>query len=362
VTYGGVVGKHFKDTRKGQPRINTIRRRVVEPELLQGKIPEAVRKHQAEMIERMGEDRALIVAYQLAKEEETPETSRAVWNRVIQVEKFYTQPDHREKIELLAKKLESQGHHELARQAERIRNCAIYYNSNQLQPKLCRKRECPIFQYQRNLEWKEKFYSKAREFINAFSSRRWIFLTYKMNPVPVEEVRQALKHINPSFQRLTKSKEFPSVGWIRAINTFPNSTGGVEIEIKILAAFEKGFFGSRNYMDHKQVSYLWQKCLRYDYQPKARVQHLKLLDPSVLVNLVGDFTQEIDYTSFDAKEFIEFIQQVRRLKSILLGGEVKTFFQQVKLQRLPENWEEYFEYQVNNQSGGRVRPKANKFR
>lgn len=361
ITYGGVVAEYFRKL-QSDPSYRRIpqKRDIVEPILLQANIPEAVKRQQFDTIARMGEDKALIIAYQVAQEHETPETSRAVWKRVVQLENFYTQPDHREKIDLLAEKLGSKGNPTLLRQAERIKNCAIYY-TNQLDPKFCGKRECPICQYQRQLQWMQRFQSKAREFINAFADRRWVLVTCKISQTPVAQIRQTLKHVNASLQRLMQLKVIGNnnVGWIRATSVVPAlDVNEVNIEAKILIAFKKGFFG-KNYISCKLWNEFWQQSLRRSHSSEVTVNHLKLLVPSVLVDIVGEFAQEVDFSLLEGDAFVELTQQMRNLRSISMGGEVRNFFREVKLQRLPNNWEEYFEYQISNQSGGRVRKPRN---
>jgi plasmid rolling circle replication initiator protein Rep len=78
--------------------------------------------------------------------------------------------------------------------------------------RFCRVRTCPVCQWRRSLMWKAKAYQALPKVVKDFPKHRWLFLTLTVKNCPVEELRSILIHLNKSFVRLTKLKDWPADG------------------------------------------------------------------------------------------------------------------------------------------------------
>ncbi|WP_338057085.1 protein rep, partial [Salinivibrio socompensis] len=93
----------------------------------------------------------------------------------------------------------------------------------------CRVRHCPVCQWRRTLMWQARFYQAMPRLAAEHPKARWIFLTLTVKNCQISELRDTLKHMNASWQRLKDRKEFKTVsGWIarrksRAARTAPHT-------------------------------------------------------------------------------------------------------------------------------------------
>ena len=56
--------------------------------------------------------------------------------------------------------------------------------------------------------WQARFYQSLPTIVQEHPKARWLFLTLTVRNMPVCELRDALQHMNKSWQRLIKRKEF----------------------------------------------------------------------------------------------------------------------------------------------------------
>ena len=108
---------------------------------------------------------------------------------------------------------------ELSKYAERINACSgiLKFGVNPDQGKLvlkqaffCRVRHCPVCQWRRSLLWRAVMFQQLPSIQERFPTHRWVFLTLTVKNPPVTELRDTLKHMNDSWQRLIQTKRFKS--------------------------------------------------------------------------------------------------------------------------------------------------------
>ena len=74
----------------------------------------------------------------------------------------------------------------------------------------CRVRHCPVCQWRRSLLWRAVMFQQLPSIQERFPTHRWVFLTLTVKNPPVTELRDTLKHMNDSWQRLIQTKRFKS--------------------------------------------------------------------------------------------------------------------------------------------------------
>lgn len=187
---------------------------------------------------------------------------------------------------------------EFGRYHERMTDCSTFLsygiNSDDAlklkHANFCRVRHCPVCQWRRSLLWKSNMYVAYDEIKKQYPTGRWVFLTLTVRNCEITNLRDTLRHMNQSWQRLIKRKEFSVVnGWIRTTEiTRPKEknnnnrkkicsiTGNTHAHPHFhVMLFVKASYFSTGYITQQRWSDLWREVLRVDYQPIVDVRAVK---------------------------------------------------------------------------------------
>lgn len=114
---------------------------------------------------------------------------------------------------------------EFERYSERMGGCSgwLKFGFNEVnglvlkQACFCRVRYCAMCQWRRSLLWKAMMYQTYDRIIQTHPTHRFIFLTLTVKNPAITDLRATLQHMNKSWQRLIKRKEFMAGvdGWVR---------------------------------------------------------------------------------------------------------------------------------------------------
>lgn len=189
---------------------------------------------------------------------------------------------------------------EFERYAERMADCSTFlaygFSDDGLKLKnanFCRVRHCPVCQWRRSMLWKSNMYIAYEEIKEQYPKGRWLFLTLTVRNCEITDLRETLKHMNKSWDRLVKRKAFYSVvdGWIRTTEVtrpkqkkkkksdpdvicpvFGNTHAHPHFHVML---FVKPSYFSTGYMSQQKWSELWGDVLRVDYQPMVDIRKVK---------------------------------------------------------------------------------------
>lgn len=189
---------------------------------------------------------------------------------------------------------------EFERYAERMSDCSTFlaygFNDDGLKLKhanFCRVRHCPVCQWRRSMLWKSNMYVAYEEIKEQYPKGRWLFLTLTVRNCEITNLRETLKHMNKSWDRLVKRKAFYSVvdGWIRTTEvTRPKKKKTKKSEPDVICPvfgnthahphfhvmlFVKPSYFSTGYISQQKWSELWGDVLRVDYQPIVDIRTVK---------------------------------------------------------------------------------------
>ena len=118
----------------------------------------------------------------------------------------------------------------------------------------CHVRLCPVCQWRRSLMWHCKALTIIPKVLEAYPTYRWLFLTLTAKHIPASDLRTELKHLNKSFERLSKLKDFPGEGWIKCVEVTHSKTtkGYAHPHFHVLMIVKPSYFG---------VNYLFENCI-----------------------------------------------------------------------------------------------------
>lgn len=246
---------------------------------------------------------------------------------------------------------------EFERYHERMEDCSSFlsygFNDDNIKLKnanFCRVRHCPVCQWRRSLLWKSNMYVAYEEIAQKYPKGRWLFLTLTVRNCEIGELRETLQHMNQSWQRLIKRKQFASVvdGWIRTTEvTRPKKSGSHDVicpirgnthahpHFHVMLFVKPSYFKGQSYLSQKKWSELWQSVLRVDYMPIVDIRAVRAKKNQTKEEAIKSAVIEtLKYSvkpddmmgdcSRDANEwFYELTRQTFKLRFVASGGVLK---------------------------------------
>ncbi len=196
--------------------------------------------------------------------------------------------DHRLQAEQVTEILENGlPHHQ--RQAERMRTCSnilefgwVIESTETGETKLrlkaarfCRVRTCPICQWRRSLMWVARFYRAFPRIYADHPELRYIMLTLTVRNCRALDLRTTIRDMNAAWDRMTKRKAWPAVGFVRSLEITRGDDGMAHPHFHCLLAVEPGYFVGRKYLSTAKWATMWQEALRVDYTPICDARAVK---------------------------------------------------------------------------------------
>lgn len=144
---------------------------------------------------------------------------------------------------------------------------------------LCHVRHCPICQWRRSLMWRARIFRAMRRIIPDYPGKRFIYLTLTVKNCELDKLGETLTHMNESWQRLVKRKEFPAIGWLRSVEVTRGKDGSAHPHFHALLMVNTGYF-TKYYLSQKRWRELWAESLRVEYDPQVDIKVVKPLKQS----------------------------------------------------------------------------------
>jgi plasmid rolling circle replication initiator protein Rep len=203
--------------------------------------------------------------------------------------------------------------------------------------RLCHCRQCQVCAWRRSLMYKARAYKVLPSVIEAYPTARYLFLTLTVKNCAIEELRSTIKHLNESFARLSKLKNWPGVGYLKTVEVTRSKDSTAHPHLHVLVMTKASYFGA-NYLSKKEWCALWKQSIRTDYTPIMDVQAIKAKDSPValLAEVIKYQTKPNDLIFADKKWFLEYTRQVHGTKAFALGGIFKEYFRELDKEETTE--------------------------
>jgi plasmid rolling circle replication initiator protein Rep len=250
---------------------------------------------------------------------------------------------------------------EFERYSERLDGCSgwLKFGFNEVngmvlkQACFCRVRYCAMCQWRKSLLWKALMYKSYDEIMQKHPTHRFVFLTLTIKNPTIGDLRETIQHMNKSWQRLIKRKEFMAVvdGWIRTTEvTRPKQprknkkdpivycpetkNTHAHPHFHVILMVDPSYFG-RNYIKQLKWAELWGDCLRADYVPVVDVRVVKPkkgADDDGMKAAIAETLKyavkpdDIMHDNEDPKArewFYELTRQTHKLRFVATGGVLK---------------------------------------
>lgn len=181
---------------------------------------------------------------------------------------------------------------EYQKYANRINECAnlirfsdaVDKTSGEVKLKLktaffCKVRWCPVCTWRRSLRLKAKFYKSVPAIVKANPTHQFAFLTLTLKNVPVQDLKEGLKHLSDSFHRLTMLAKFKDAvkGYVKTVEiTKQEGKEFAHHHIHCLLHVQSSYFSKKHkYITQPVWQEMWRQSARIDYAPQVNVKRIR---------------------------------------------------------------------------------------
>lgn len=147
---------------------------------------------------------------------------------------------------------------------------------------LCHVRHCPVCQWRRSLMWRSRIFRAMRRILTDYPGKRFLFVTLTVKNCDVSQLGETLTHMNESWQRLVKRKEFPAIGWLRTVEVTRGKDGTAHPHFHALLMVNPSYF-TKYYVKHEKWVQICRECFRLNYDPWINIQTVKPQNNSTTV-------------------------------------------------------------------------------
>ena len=242
-----------------------------------------------------------------------------------------------------------------ARYFERVRDCSWKLGFNLvpdqdpnnlgilhhrlISARFCRVNLCPICQWRKSLVWRARFFMAIPRLRAKYPNHRFLFLTLTAANVPIDQLGQSIKDINKAWDRLTKLRGFPAIGFFRSLEVTREVSRPdfAHPHIHALLLVPSSYF-STGYIKQAQWREMWRNVLRVEYAPSVNIKAIKPrevnsndpnsdgLTEAVLSTLSYHVKGAKSSNLYeDPKWFNELFRQMRRVRTVSTGGVLREF-------------------------------------
>lgn len=183
--------------------------------------------------------------------------------------------------------------------------------------------------------WRARFFKALPKLVNDYPTARFVFLTLTVRNCPLDELRETLSWMNKSWERLTKRKQWPALGFVRATEVTRNvKDGTAHPHFHCLLMVPSSYFVGRVYLSQAKWTDLWQSCLRVNYSPVVDVKAVKpkpgvegTADEALLISICETlkYTVKEEDLIADAEWLGELTRQLFKMRLIATGGVLKDY-------------------------------------
>lgn len=200
--------------------------------------------------------------------------------------------------------------------------------------RFCRVRHCPVCQWRRQLVWRARFFQAFPKLRSQFPTARFVFLTLTLKNCQLAELRTTLTWMNKSWERLSKRKAFPALGWLRSVEVTKSQDGTAHPHFHVLLMVPSSYF-SHGYISQSKWAVMWQESLRVEYTPIVNVKAVKPKKGATEDRFADELAKALcetlkysvkpDDLVSDRDWLIELTTQLHKTRAVAVGGVFKEF-------------------------------------
>lgn len=196
--------------------------------------------------------------------------------------------------------------------------------------RFCHVRTCMVCSWRRSLMYKARAYKALPVVIANYPTMRYLFVTLTLKNCAIGDLKKTIIHLNKSFSRFARIKEFPAVGYIKTVEVTRGRSRDAHPHLHILMGVKASYF-STGYISKKDWCFFWKRSAKVDYTPIIDIQAInpKASPLGLLAEIVKYQTKPNDLIFADREWFLEYTKQIKGTKAFALGGIFKDYFKEL---------------------------------
>jgi plasmid rolling circle replication initiator protein Rep len=181
------------------------------------------------------------------------------------------------------------------------------------------------------MKWRARFFKAIPKIIEAYPNARFLLLTLTQRNCELTDLKETLQDMNKAWERLSKRKQFPAIGWIKSVEVTRSLDGTAHPHFHALLMVKPSYF-KKTYLSQATWTDLWMKSLRVDYTPivdvrvvKPRPGHEGELGAGLSAALLETLkygVKESDLVS-DRDWLVELTKQLHKTRAVAIGGVLR---------------------------------------
>lgn len=195
--------------------------------------------------------------------------------------------------------------------------------------RFCRVRYCPVCQWRRSMMWRARVLRVLPQLMSAYPKSRWVFLTLTVKNCEIVNLKETIKHMNKSFQRMLQRKVWPGLGHVKSLEITEgrDSTDDslmAHPHFHVLIMVPPIYFTGPKYLSQIAWCDLWQSCAKLDYSPQVHVSAIKG-DAWEKVPEVLKYEVKSSDLSRNQAWLLELTKQTHKTRRTEVGGVLREY-------------------------------------
>lgn len=199
--------------------------------------------------------------------------------------------------------------------------------------RFCRFRHCPICQWRRSLMWIARLSQALPKLLAEYSNVHFLLLTLTCRNCSVDELRATIGKMNKAWERLTKRKAFPALGFLKSVEVTRSQDGSAHPHFHVLLIVGPSYFTGRAYLSQAKWTELWAKSLRIDYQPVIDIRKIRVRPESEnpLTGLMDAVRETCKYSVKpvdlvrDKEWLAKITAELHKTRAVSVGGILRDY-------------------------------------
>ena len=176
--------------------------------------------------------------------------------------------------------------------------------------------------------WRARFFQAVPKILDAHPQARFVFLTLTVRNCAIADLRATLQLMNKSWERLSQRKEFPAIGWVKAVEVTRSQDGTAHPHFHVMLMVQPSYF-KKGYLSQARWTELWRKSLRIDYTPVVNVKAVKPrpghegdLGAGMTAGILETLKYGVKESDLvgDREWLLELTRQLHKTRAVAVGG------------------------------------------
>lgn len=168
--------------------------------------------------------------------------------------------------------------------------------------------------------WVARFCEEFPNIEKDYPTSRFLLLTLTVKNCQSGELKATLTHLNQSFARLTRRKQWPAQGWVKSIEITRGSDGSAHPHIHCLMMVPGRYFGPE-YLSHAKWVEIWKKSANLDYDPVVNIKSIKVRDYAPNSNHLSSPPSAYPGGKSVLGAIVETLKYTVKPQDMLVGGQ-----------------------------------------